>query len=68
MTDKQKADLIRLINELHDRARDYGHARGNNAAYRMAKNKSGMYFADAMGAAMKADAAFNNIVDYISDL
>ena len=68
MTDKQKSDLIHLISELHDLARDYGHARGNNAAFRLAKNKAGMFYADAIGAAAKADAAFDNVVTYISNL
>ena len=68
MTDKQKAELLHLINDLHDHARDYGHARGNNTAYRMAKSKNGLYFADAIGAAAKADAAFDNLISYISNL
>ena len=68
MTDKQKADLIRLINDLHDFARDYGHARGNNAAYRMAKNKAGMYFANAIDAAAKADAAYDHVLQAIANI
>lgn len=68
MTDREKSELLRLINDLHDHARDYGHARGNNAAFRLAKNKAGMFYADAIGAAAKADAAFDNIVTYISNL
>ena len=66
MTDEQKATLLQLINDVHDSARDYGHARGNNDAYHLAKSKKGLYFADAIGAAMKADAALDNLVDYIS--
>ena len=68
MTDREKAELLMLINELHDHARDYGHARGNNAAFRLAKNKAGMFYADAIEAAAKADAAFDNVVTYISNL
>ena len=68
MTDKEKAELLKLINELHDHARDYGHARGNNAAYRMAKNKAGMFYCDSINAAAKADVAFDNVVTFISNL
>lgn len=68
MDDKRKADLMHLINDLHDLARDYGHARGNNAAYRMARNKAGMYFAETFTAAAKADAAYAALVEFIAEL
>jgi hypothetical protein len=68
MTDKEKSELLKLISALHDHARDYGHARGNNDAYHMAKNKAGMIYADAIDAAARADAALDNVVVFIATL